>query len=103
MDTSRDDPRCGLCGQAMDGRHEQHHGEPAVGAGRRVEYVVIGLRGAHALYQAADDPSRTRRTGADVLAEQLGIDPPDLPGRRYTCWEMPGEYGGVFRSGFEPV
>ncbi|MFF2996542.1 hypothetical protein ACFVTC_18530 [Streptomyces sp. NPDC057950] len=103
VDTSGDDLRCGLCGQAMDARHQLHHEESVVGAGRRVEYVVIGLRGAHALYQAADDPSRTRKTGADVLARQLGVDLPDLPRCRYTCWERPGEYGGVFRSGFEPA
>ncbi|MFD9007325.1 hypothetical protein ACFV0T_41465 [Streptomyces sp. NPDC059582] len=101
MDTSQDNVRCGLCGQMMNARHEQHHEEPVLSAGRRVEYVVIGLRGAHALYQAADDPSRTRKTGAAVLAQQLGIDLPDLPGRHYTCWETPGEYGGVFRRGFE--
>ncbi len=103
VDTSRDDLGCGLCGQVVDARHEQHHEESVVGAGRRVEYVVIGLRGATALYHAADEPSRTRRTGAADLAKALGVDLPDLPGRHYTCWEVPGEYGGVFRSGFEPA
>lgn len=102
VDTSQDDPRCGLCGQVVDARHEQRHEESVPGAGRRVEYVVIGLRGALAVYQAVDDPSRTRRTGAAGLAAQLGIDLPDLPGRHYTCWETRGEYG-VFRSGFEPA
>ncbi|MEU6548406.1 hypothetical protein [Streptomyces sp. NPDC046859] len=101
MDTSQDDLRCGLCGQAVNPRHEQHHDGPGVGTGRRVEYVVVELRGASALFQAADDPSRTRQTGAADLAEQLGIDLPDLLGRHYTCWETPGEYGGVFRSGFQ--
>ncbi|MBM7443228.1 hypothetical protein [Streptomyces sp. HB132] len=101
MDTSRDDLRCGLCGQAANARHEQHHEEPVASAGRRVEYVVIGLRGANALYHAADEPSRTRKTDAADLATALGVELPDLPGRHYTCWEMPGEYGGVFRSGFE--
>ncbi|WP_328904168.1 hypothetical protein OHR86_33130 [Streptomyces sp. NBC_00441] len=103
MDTSRNDVRCGLCGQVMNARHEQHHQEPAVSAGRRVEYVVTGLRGAHALYHAADEPSRIRKTGAADLAKALGVELPGLPGRRYTCWEVPGEYGGVFRSGFEPA
>ncbi|MEX2985555.1 hypothetical protein [Streptomyces sp. C36] len=100
MDTSQHDVRCGLCGQVMNARHEQNHEEPVVSAGRRVEYVVIGLRGAFALYQAADDPSRTFKTGADVLAEQLGIDLCELPGRHYMCWMTPGEYG-VIQSGFE--
>ncbi|MFJ8858145.1 hypothetical protein ACIRD8_06875 [Streptomyces sp. NPDC102451] len=102
MDASQDDLRCGLCGQVMDAQHEQNHKVSGVGAGRRVEHVVIELRGATALCQAADDPSRTSRTGAAGLAEQLRIDLPDLLGRRYTCWETPGEYG-VVRSGFEPV
>lgn len=101
VDTSRDDLRCGLCGQVVNALHEQHHEESVVGAGRRVEYAVIGLRGANALYHAADEPSRTRKTGAADLAKALGVELPDLPGRRYTCWEVPGEYGGVFRSGFE--
>ncbi|MET7370693.1 hypothetical protein ABZS61_33495 [Streptomyces sp. NPDC005566] len=100
MHTSQDNLCCGLCGQAVNPRHERHHEEPVVVTGKRVEYVVVELRGATALFQAADDPSRTRRTGATDLAEQLGIDLPDLLGRHYTCWETPGEYGGVFRSGF---
>ncbi len=101
VDTSRDDLRCDLCGQVGNARHEQHHEKSVVGAGRRVEYVVIGLRGANALYHAADEPSRTRKTGAADLARALGVELPDLPGRHYTCWEAPGEYGGVFRSRFE--
>ncbi|WP_406396532.1 hypothetical protein [Streptomyces sp. NBC_00887] len=102
MDTSQDDLRCGLCGQTVNPRHEQHHEEPVVGStGKRVEYVVVELRGASALFQAADAPSRIRQTGAADLAEQLEIDLPDLLGRHYTCWETPGEYGGVFRSGFQ--
>lgn len=101
VDTSRDDLGCGLCGQAVNARHEQHDEESVGGAGRRVEYVVIGLRGANALYHAADEPSRTRTTGAVDLAKALGVELPDLSGRHYTCWEVPGEYGGVFRGGFE--
>ncbi|MFJ9060270.1 hypothetical protein [Streptomyces sp. NPDC102409] len=67
-----------------------------------MEYVVVGLRGATAHCRAVDDPSRAFRTGADVLAEQLGIDLSDLLGRHYTCVETPGEYG-VFRGRFELV
>lgn len=85
----------------MNPRHEQHHEEPVVGTRKRGEYVVVELRGASALFQAADGPSQTRQTGAADLAEQLGVDLPDLLGRHYTCWETPGEYGGVFRSGFQ--
>ncbi|MGC4947119.1 hypothetical protein ACLQ2N_13105 [Streptomyces sp. DT224] len=103
MDTSGEDPRCELCGQVVNARHEQHHEESVVGPGKRVEYVVIGLRGAHALYHAADEPSRIRKTGAADLAKALGVELLDLPGRPYACWEVPGEYGGTFRSGFEPA
>ncbi|MFC8225200.1 hypothetical protein [Streptomyces sp. NPDC057287] len=103
MDTSQHNLRCGLCGQVVDARHEQNHEGPEVDAGRRVEHVVVELRGATAHCRAADDPSRTSRTGAAGLAEQLGIALPDLPGRHYTCWETPGQYGGVFRSGFKLV
>lgn len=102
VDASQSNLRCGLCGQAMDARHEQKHKESGVSADRRVEYVVIELRGATAHCQAADAPSRTSKTGAAGLAEQLGIDLPDLLGRHYTCWETPGEYG-VIRRGFELV
>ncbi|MFJ8870918.1 hypothetical protein ACIRD6_34860 [Streptomyces sp. NPDC102473] len=100
MDASRDDVRCGLCGQVEDARHQWGHEESGRGSGGRVEHVVVGLRGATAHCRAVHDPSRAFRTGADVLAEQLGIDLSDLPGRHYTCWETPGEYG-VIRSRFE--
>ncbi|MGQ4486485.1 hypothetical protein LRE75_36790 [Streptomyces sp. 372A] len=103
MDTSGDDVRCGLCGQAAHAQHEEHHEESVVRAGKRVEYVVTGLLGALALFDSADEPSRTRKTDAAVLARALGVELLDLPGRHYTCWEVPGEYGGVFRSDFKPA
>ncbi|MET9656696.1 hypothetical protein [Streptomyces sp. NPDC006510] len=103
VDTSRDELCCGLCGQPSSAQHAQHaqHGEGSVaGAAKRVEYVVVELRGALAHYRAADDLSRAGKTVAAGLAENLGIDPADLPGCRYTCLETPVEYG-VIRSGFE--
>ncbi|WP_051795094.1 hypothetical protein [Streptomyces sp. NRRL S-87] len=100
MDGAHDDDRCGLCGQVRDDQHDRQHEESQVGEGRRVEYVVVALRGALAHYQAADDPSRTFKTGADVLAQGLGIDQADLLGRHYTCWVTPTEYG-VIQNGFE--
>ncbi|MFI6985203.1 hypothetical protein ACIBSV_42395 [Embleya sp. NPDC050154] len=63
-------------------------------------FVVVELRGAVAHFRAVDDSSRTYRTGATTLAQQLGIDPSDLPGRHYTCRVTSDEYG-VTRSGFE--
>ncbi|MEU6934904.1 hypothetical protein AB0A05_38120 [Streptomyces sp. NPDC046374] len=62
--------------------------------------MIVELRGATACYQAVDDPSRTGKTGAAWLAQELGTDLPDLPGRHYTCWEAPAEYG-VIQSGFK--
>lgn len=102
VDASHDNVRCGLCGQVMDAQHEQNHEEPVVSAGRSTEYVVIELRGATARCQAVHAPSRMFKTGADALAEQLGIALPNLLGCHYTCWETPGEYG-VFRRAFELV
>ncbi|MEU3353173.1 hypothetical protein [Streptomyces sp. NPDC037389] len=97
MDASREGMRCGLCGQLMDAQHshQQHDEELATGQGKRVECVVVELRGAVAHYQVADGSSRTHKTGAAGLAEQLGIDLSELLGRRYTCWEEPAEYGVV--------
>ncbi|MFJ5548522.1 hypothetical protein [Streptomyces sp. NPDC093225] len=91
MDGAHDDCRCGLCGQ---------HEEPQVGGGRRVEYVVVEIRGATAHYQAADDSSGTFKTGADFLSRELGIDQADLLGRHYSCWVTPTEYG-VIENRFE--
>ncbi|MFE3070487.1 hypothetical protein [Streptomyces sp. NPDC059247] len=65
-----------------------------------MEYVIVELRGALALYRAADDALRTGKTVAAGLAQELGVGIADLPGRRYTCWETPAEYG-VVQSGFE--
>lgn len=72
------------------------------GVGKRVEYVVVELRGALARYQAAGDLSQTDKTVAAGLAEELGIGLVDLVGCRFTCWETPAEYG-VIQSGFKLV
>lgn len=74
---------------------------PGTGGSTRNEGSVrVGAWSAYAHCRAVDDPSRAFRTGADVLAEQLGIDLSDLLARHATCVETPGEYG-VFRSRFE--
>jgi len=70
--TSQDDLRCGLCGQVLDGRHEQHQAESVVSAGRRVGYVVTELRGACAHFQADDAPQRARA--------RAGVPSAPLPG-----------------------
>ncbi|MFF3948060.1 hypothetical protein ACFYYN_24955 [Streptomyces sp. NPDC001902] len=102
MDALREDARCGICGQPMNAHdlHQQHDEGRPTRKGRRVAYVVVELRGATAHYRAIDDPSRTSKTGADVLAGQLGIDLSSLLGCQYTCWVEPTEYG-VIRSDFK--
>jgi len=100
VDASRNESSCGLCGSTLSAQHGQHGDGSTTGAGKRVEYVVVELRGALACYQAADDVSRAGKTVAAGLAEELGISLADLLGRRYTCWERPAEHG-VIQSGFE--
>ncbi|MEV8533937.1 hypothetical protein [Streptomyces sp. NPDC051211] len=102
MDTPRDDIHCGICGQPINAHdaHPQHDDDRPARKGKRVTYVVVELRGATAHFQATDDPTRTFKTGAADLAEQLGIDLSGLPGRPYTCWVEPTEYG-VIRSEFK--
>ncbi|MFJ9432584.1 hypothetical protein ACIRQY_23400 [Streptomyces sp. NPDC101490] len=100
MDSSKDDVSCGLCEQPPGCAPEHHGNGMVVGAGNRVRYVIVELRGATACYQAVDDPSRTGKTSAAWLAHELGTDLPDLLGRHYTCRETPAEYG-VIQSGFE--
>ncbi|MET9435816.1 hypothetical protein [Streptomyces sp. NPDC006551] len=102
MDASRNDSGCGLCGQALSTQHDQHGDGSMTGVGKRVEYVVVELRGALARYQAAGDLSQTDKTVAAGLAEELGIGLVDLVGCRFTCWETPAEYG-VIQSGFKLV
>jgi hypothetical protein len=100
MDVSQEIPRCGICGRPLDDRHT--HGESGASVsreGRRVEYVVVGQRGATASYQAAEDSSRTYKTGAAELAEQLGIEESSLVGCHFNCWVKPADYG-VIRSDF---
>ncbi|MEW2318778.1 hypothetical protein [Streptomyces bauhiniae] len=68
-------------------------------AGERVEYVVVGLRGALVHFRAVEDASRTDRTVATGLGESLGVEPAELPGCRFTCWETRTAYG-VIQSRF---
>ncbi|GAA3000679.1 hypothetical protein GCM10020229_11100 [Kitasatospora albolonga] len=98
METSRNEELCGICGQLVDSQHV-HAG---VDAGERIEYVVVEIRGVTAHYQAVKNPSRTLRTGAPMLAQQLGIELSELLGRHYTCLVTPAEYGEI-RSQFKLV
>ncbi|MDX5458120.1 hypothetical protein [Micromonospora tulbaghiae] len=93
--TSIDASTCGICGQLQDARHDRD----GHGAGRRVEYVVVGTRGGLAEFREADAGSRLRKTDAAVLALNLGVEESGLPGRRFSCLVVPDEYG-VTRSDF---
>lgn len=98
MGVSPEIPKCGICGQPLEGGHG--HGDSSSSReGKRIEYVVTGQRGATVHYQAVEDPSRTYKTGATGLAEQLGIKEESLVGRNFSCWVEPAEYG-VIRSDF---
>ncbi|WP_204290318.1 hypothetical protein [Micromonospora gifhornensis] len=79
------------------------HGEHVdrSGVGGRVEYVVVGKRGGIAEFREVGD-SRIRKTDAEVLAYQLGVEQSSLLGRRFSCWVEPAEYG-VIRSDFQLV
>ncbi|MEV4818105.1 hypothetical protein [Micromonospora tulbaghiae] len=93
--TSFDASTCGICGQPSDARHDGD----GPGAGRRVDYVVVGTRGGIAEFREADTECRVRRTDAAVLALNLGVEEAGLPGRRFSCLVVPDEYG-VTRSDF---
>ena len=99
MDLPQEIPECGICGQPLDDQHT--HGKLDASAsreGRRVEYIVVGQRGATASYQPVEDSSRTYKTGAAELAEQLGIEESSLVGCRFSCWVEPAEYGVIRRD-----
>ncbi|MFE3198091.1 hypothetical protein [Embleya sp. NPDC059237] len=104
MDVSQVGARCEICGRILDAQHSHGQGgDPSVAEqGVWMEYVVVEIRGAIAHCQRANDPSRTLRTVAAGLAEQLGVDPSDLPGLHYTCWVVRAEHG-VIQSQFRVV
>ncbi|NBE85459.1 hypothetical protein GVV04_31895 [Micromonospora sp. NEAU-HG-1] len=86
----------------MDDRHGADGHGGANEAGKRVEYFVVGKRGGIAEFREADVESRVRKTDAATLAFQLGVEETSLPGRRFSCWVAPDEYG-VTRSDFRIV
>lgn len=99
MDVSPETPKCGICGQPLEGRHDHGDGDSSRSReGKRIEYVVTSQRGATVHYQAVGDPSRTYKTGATGLADQLGIEEESLVGRNFSCWVEPAEYGVVRRD-----
>jgi len=85
----------------MDDAHNDH--KIGSGIGKRVEYVVVNKRGGIVEFREAGVvDSKIRKTDAATLAYQLRVEESSLPGRRYSCWVEPAEYG-VFRSDFKLI
>lgn len=100
---SREAADCGICGHPLHDRHRSGDAaHPATRAGRRVEYVVAGLRGAFANCQEVGNPSKTFRTMASGLAQELGVDEASIVGQHFSYWVEPAEYG-VVRSDLQLV
>ena len=93
-------PICGICGQPMTSAHSEHVDKS--GAGKRVDYVVVGKRGGIAEFREAGTDSKIRKTDAAALAHQLGIEQLSLLGRRFSCWVELAEYG-IVRSDFKLI
>jgi hypothetical protein len=93
-------PACGACGRPMGA--SQADGDRGGGslADKRVNYVIVGIRGGIAEFREAGCDSTVRKTDAAMLAYQLKVDQASLPGRRFSCRVEPAEYG-VVRSDFE--
>ena len=97
-----DESRCELCGESSGGHTHRLHERSTREAGRRIHYVVGGVRGGIAVFHPAADPEKLHRTDAAALAMQLKVDLTELVGQRFSCWVAPAEYG-VFRSDFQRV
>jgi hypothetical protein len=67
---------------------------------RRVEYVVVALRGGIAEIREPGAGTKVRKTDAAMLAFNLRVEESSLPGRRYSCRVEPAEYG-IIRSDFQ--
>ena len=100
VDQPIDTPVCGICGRPLDTAHTDgdHPGEQK--AGKRVEYVVVAKRGGIAEFRAAAPDSKIRKADAEMLAFQLGVAEESLPGRRFSVWVEPAEYG-IFESDYK--
>ncbi|MEV6116024.1 hypothetical protein AB0L59_26885 [Streptomyces sp. NPDC052109] len=74
-----------------------HEGEePDLSGGRRVEYVVTGIRGALVDAHAVDDPTNKYVTSAAVLSQNLKTEVGSLLGRHFSCRVVPGNPGTFF-------
>jgi hypothetical protein len=74
-----------------------HDGEePDLSGGRRVEYVVTGIRGALVDAHAVDDPTKTYVSSAAALAQNLRTEVGSLPGCHFSCRVVPDNPGTFF-------
>ncbi|GAA2001247.1 hypothetical protein [Catenulispora subtropica] len=76
--------------------------EPDLSGGRRVEYVVIAVRGVFAHAQAVDGSDDKHRENAEILARKFKVDVEALPGHRFSYRVVPAEHG-KFMVDFELV
>ncbi|WP_051813432.1 hypothetical protein [Streptomyces sp. NRRL S-340] len=92
-----DHPKTGLGDVLAHVVNCDHEGEePDFSGGRRVEYVVTGIRGALVDAHAVDDPTNKYVTPADVLSQNLETEVGSLLGRRFSCRVVPGNPGTFF-------
>ncbi|WP_393073084.1 hypothetical protein [Streptomyces sp. LN704] len=92
-----DHPKTGLGDVLAHVVNCDHDGdEPDLSGGRRVEYVVTGIRGALVDARAVDDPTKKYVSSAAVLAQNLKTEVGSLPGCHFSCRVVPGDPGTFF-------
>ncbi|QFZ78362.1 hypothetical protein GFH48_38265 [Streptomyces fagopyri] len=92
-----DHPKTGLGDVLAHVANCDHDGEePDLSGGRRVEYVVTGIRGALVDARAVEDPTKKYVSTAAVLAQNLKTEVGSLPGCHFSCRVVPGNPGTFF-------
>jgi hypothetical protein len=92
-----DHPKASLADVLAHVANCDHDGEdPDLSGGRRVEYVVTGIRGALVDARAVDDPAKKYVSPAAVLAQNLRTEVGSLPGCRFSCRVVPGDPGTFY-------
>lgn len=92
-----DHPKTGLGDVLAHVVNCDHEGEePDLSGGRRVEYVVTGIRGALVDACAVDDPANKYVSPAAVLAQNLKTEVGSLLGCHFSCRVVPGNPGTFF-------
>jgi hypothetical protein len=70
--------------------------------GTRVEYVITGRRGDLLTVEAVNHPPQRHTEVPAILADQLGVDPATLVGRRYSCLVVTDRFG-ITMSDFQLI